>query len=517
MTEEGNPVKRTRILFLFTLLIIGALFIASASLPQTVYAQVQDTDGDGGDQNIDRCPNEPGPRENGFCPLPAPGDNRPADDRDGDGVADFVDACPDQPGTGFTQGCPIPTPVPPTPVIVSLPPNLPDLVTLYTCAIRNVTDRPIPIVADPSRTGELDTYVGPGALSDPADFGGQTGELAPGAIMEAELLVHNYPFYNPTVLDDALYGDSPFVLSSFYQTEAGYVLTTFLPQVEEAGMEPCPQRDANANAGRLWRSPTLTPPQPQGDLIVVDFDPTLFQCRITNESAFAYSFVTDPSMPGQLALSNDGQTNTPALPHHFGGVTGEFAAGATIPALYRVSGYPFWFDRIEDNNPAGVIPFSFWVTAQGYVLDLGGPTSQITGSLTCPEVQYGARGTRPAAGPAIENDLCYIVNYGALPLHIVESPWLPGQLTTDSLADALVVTPASDYGAVTDTLQPLDVRASDGIYLHVTFNYDMVGDDLGGVVTYPNLWHTPAGFALAESPRVKPAGQACDTVPFFEN
>lgn len=77
--------------------------LISTSFGLTGMAQAQDTDGDGLPDTVDRCPQEPGPRENGGCPLR---DGAPPD-RDGDGVLDFVDGCPDQAGTGFTNGCPV--------------------------------------------------------------------------------------------------------------------------------------------------------------------------------------------------------------------------------------------------------------------------------------------------------------------------------------------------------------------------------------------------------------------------
>jgi OmpA-OmpF porin, OOP family len=57
----------------------------------------RDTDGDGIPDRDDRCPTEPGPRDNGGCP---------AQDRDGDGVPDHLDKCPDQPGPAANEGCP---------------------------------------------------------------------------------------------------------------------------------------------------------------------------------------------------------------------------------------------------------------------------------------------------------------------------------------------------------------------------------------------------------------------------
>jgi outer membrane protein OmpA-like peptidoglycan-associated protein len=59
--------------------------------------RVGDRDGDGVPDDVDRCPNEPGPRENTGCPD---------EDRDGDGVVDRLDSCPDQPGPVASNGCP---------------------------------------------------------------------------------------------------------------------------------------------------------------------------------------------------------------------------------------------------------------------------------------------------------------------------------------------------------------------------------------------------------------------------
>lgn len=94
-------MQRRKKLFWISLLVIALLAFAG-----TAYAQ--DGDGDGVPDTADRCPNQPGPRTNGGCPLatPTPAAGVPVADRDGDGVADFVDACPDQAGTGFTGGCP---------------------------------------------------------------------------------------------------------------------------------------------------------------------------------------------------------------------------------------------------------------------------------------------------------------------------------------------------------------------------------------------------------------------------
>jgi outer membrane protein OmpA-like peptidoglycan-associated protein len=58
-----------------------------------------DTDGDGLTDNVDRCPKIPGPRENRGCPWP---------DSDGDGVLDKDDKCPLRRGPAENQGCPWP-------------------------------------------------------------------------------------------------------------------------------------------------------------------------------------------------------------------------------------------------------------------------------------------------------------------------------------------------------------------------------------------------------------------------
>lgn len=58
---------------------------------------VLDGDGDGVPDVIDKCPAEAGPMTNHGCPL---------QDRDGDGILDKDDKCPDEPGSIEEQGCP---------------------------------------------------------------------------------------------------------------------------------------------------------------------------------------------------------------------------------------------------------------------------------------------------------------------------------------------------------------------------------------------------------------------------
>jgi OOP family OmpA-OmpF porin len=59
---------------------------------------ITDRDKDGIPDATDKCPDEPGPRENGGCPDK---------DRDKDGVVDRKDKCPDEPGPPERAGCPV--------------------------------------------------------------------------------------------------------------------------------------------------------------------------------------------------------------------------------------------------------------------------------------------------------------------------------------------------------------------------------------------------------------------------
>ena len=78
-----------------------ALELSKGCGPKEVVIQepvvVKDTDGDGVPDDIDRCPTEPGPKDNFGCPW---------GDRDKDGIPDNVDKCPDVPGIPELQGCP---------------------------------------------------------------------------------------------------------------------------------------------------------------------------------------------------------------------------------------------------------------------------------------------------------------------------------------------------------------------------------------------------------------------------
>jgi type IX secretion system PorP/SprF family membrane protein len=92
----------------------------------------KDEDKDGVCDKDDKCPKEPGPKENQGCPekkeecpdkdkdevcdkddkcpdVPGLKSNQgcPNNDRDGDGIRDDVDKCPDIPGSSYNAGCPL--------------------------------------------------------------------------------------------------------------------------------------------------------------------------------------------------------------------------------------------------------------------------------------------------------------------------------------------------------------------------------------------------------------------------
>jgi outer membrane protein OmpA-like peptidoglycan-associated protein len=94
----------------------------------TTETVVMDSDGDGINDNVDKCPNTPGVAKYNGCPIPdsdndgvndeedkcpnTPGlakyNGCPAPDTDGDGINDENDKCPTVPGVERYQGCPIP-------------------------------------------------------------------------------------------------------------------------------------------------------------------------------------------------------------------------------------------------------------------------------------------------------------------------------------------------------------------------------------------------------------------------
>lgn len=70
-------------------------FGATSPAPPTV--RVIDTDGDGINDPLDKCPTEAGPQENNGCPI---------EDKDGDGIPDSEDECPEVAGVAAFNGCP---------------------------------------------------------------------------------------------------------------------------------------------------------------------------------------------------------------------------------------------------------------------------------------------------------------------------------------------------------------------------------------------------------------------------
>lgn len=64
-----------------------------------VVAPIVDSDGDGINDDVDKCPNQAGVAKYNGCPIP---------DSDGDGINDELDKCPNQAGTAKYDGCPIP-------------------------------------------------------------------------------------------------------------------------------------------------------------------------------------------------------------------------------------------------------------------------------------------------------------------------------------------------------------------------------------------------------------------------
>jgi len=60
---------------------------------------ILDTDGDGINDDVDKCPNEKGTAKYNGCPVP---------DTDGDGINDDDDKCPNEKGIAKYNGCPIP-------------------------------------------------------------------------------------------------------------------------------------------------------------------------------------------------------------------------------------------------------------------------------------------------------------------------------------------------------------------------------------------------------------------------
>ncbi len=91
------------LLMLFACIVLLLTQLATLS----TYAQGgKDSDGDGVEDSVDKCPETPGPKENAGCPWP---------DSDGDGLTDDADKCPFEKGPKENAGCPLPPEPPPQP------------------------------------------------------------------------------------------------------------------------------------------------------------------------------------------------------------------------------------------------------------------------------------------------------------------------------------------------------------------------------------------------------------------
>jgi OmpA-OmpF porin, OOP family len=107
-TRAGEHVREAEVQARKALLLSKDCAPRQVLVKDQVVVKIEETDrdGDGLFDKDDRCPNLPGPAENGGCPLEAP------KDRDADGIPDNVDRCPDQPedkdGFQDDDGCPDP-------------------------------------------------------------------------------------------------------------------------------------------------------------------------------------------------------------------------------------------------------------------------------------------------------------------------------------------------------------------------------------------------------------------------
>jgi type IX secretion system PorP/SprF family membrane protein len=74
-------------------------------LGMSICKKKSDKDKDGIPDDLDKCPEKAGSKENDGCPE-GEGDDKDANDEDGDGVPDAKDKCPEIKGTKENKGCP---------------------------------------------------------------------------------------------------------------------------------------------------------------------------------------------------------------------------------------------------------------------------------------------------------------------------------------------------------------------------------------------------------------------------
>ena len=143
-----------RLRFLWT---VSILMVLVMSVSPALAQSRTDRDGDGVSNDLDNCPDDPGPPENRGCPVRAnPGGHEalPVWDGDGDGLTDDIDFCPRDPGPAENGGCPLPEPAEEPAPAVPLPP-LPEIPADGSCMIATQSHTGVNIRLGPSTTSEI--------------------------------------------------------------------------------------------------------------------------------------------------------------------------------------------------------------------------------------------------------------------------------------------------------------------------------------------------------------------------